>query len=64
MTSLKNMNPDLLKERENSTLDVEDLKNYLGELMYKSLDNYKMMTQLRNLILDQIKLLYINTLIN
>ena len=46
MTTTK-MNPDLLKERVNSTIDIEQMKSFIGELMYKSVDNYRMMTQLR-----------------
>jgi hypothetical protein len=37
------VNPDLAKERANATIDVQQMKEFLGQYIYGDLGNYKRM---------------------
>ena len=41
MTTITKMNPDMVKERANATVDVEKLKVFLGELNHMTPSNYQ-----------------------
>ena len=37
------INPDLANERKNATIDVEEMKKFLGELIYFNSENHQRM---------------------
>lgn len=51
MASNSLINPDLEKERKNASIDLNQMKIYLGELIYFSKEKYYSMLKYRKLIL-------------
>lgn len=43
------VNPDLVKERSNATIDLEKMKLFLGEMIYFTPENYYSMQKHSNL---------------
>ena len=37
---MEQINPDLLKERLNSTVDLQEMKTFLGRILYGSHENH------------------------
>jgi hypothetical protein len=42
------INPDLVNERKNSSIDLEEMKLFLGENLYETAENYKKITAISN----------------
>ncbi|CAF0957540.1 unnamed protein product [Brachionus calyciflorus] len=52
------VNPDLVKERQNSTLDVDKLNLFFGQNLLLSTERYKHILNLKKRLTNQIKSLY------
>lgn len=44
------VNPDLVKERQNATIDVEKMKSFLGEMIYQSPEKHQLALKYRKII--------------
>lgn len=44
------INPDLARDRQNATIDLEQMKLYLGELIYFTKEKYYSMLKYRKLV--------------
>jgi acyl-CoA oxidase len=49
------MNPDLLRERQNATANVEKLKGYFGKLLFKSTKRHQFLMDLRDKMIKKIE---------
>ena len=47
------MNPDIEKERKHSNLDVENMKKFLGSILYGSENDYKELMKYSKKIKEQ-----------
>ncbi len=48
MSALSNLkpNPDIVKERTNATCDAEKLKNFVGKIVFGSVDRYNQIKEI------------------
>lgn len=47
-SSATKTNPDITRERQNATIDVQKMNSFLGEIMFKSTELHKKAVELRN----------------
>ena len=51
MNTATKVNPDIAKERQNATLDVEKMKLFMGENIYSNAETYKEILKYSNYLI-------------
>lgn len=49
MSENEPINPDLIKERQNASVKVDEMKSFIGEMIYCNQDNYRLAMKYSNL---------------